>query len=184
MSFDSAIQVVEALSLAERGAVLDALLDAQPELLLMVEPIARTQLSNVTEDVIAEEVEVLLMSLSMELLATRSGKVPFGYVEPTQAAWDILGEAVEPYEQSIARLLTFEMEDAAVETLLGVVSGLYRCRHAHDIEDLLLAWAVDFPDEHAAWIVRKAAERGLDIPATRLTDAAPNWFSDPEASTH
>jgi len=97
------------LESAERGAVLDELLRSQPALRKAAERIAREQLADAEHEMVAEEVESELRSLSSDELSGRAGRQRWGYVEPTEAAWQLLEERAGSYEREIERLLALGM---------------------------------------------------------------------------
>lgn len=92
------------LDSAERGGVLDELLRSQPALWTAAERIAREQLADAEHEIVAEEVESELRSLSTDELSGRAGRQRWGYVEPTEAAWELLEETAGSYEREIERL--------------------------------------------------------------------------------
>jgi hypothetical protein len=51
-----------------------------------------------------------------------------GYVDPGQAADEILDEALQPFLDDPARRGELGMMPAAVELAVGILQGLYRCR--------------------------------------------------------
>jgi hypothetical protein len=163
-----------ALDSAEKGAVLEELLRSKPTLRTVAERIAREQLADAEHEAVAEEVESELRSLSSDELSGRAGRQRWGYVEPTEAAWQLLEETAGSYEREIERLLALGMIGSAVETALGLIAGLYRCEGCED-GDLLLSWAPDFPLEHAAWKVDKLAKAGVEIPPELLAGLVPEW---------
>ena len=163
-----------ALDAAEKGAVLEELLRSQPALRTAAERIAREQLANTEHEMVAKEVEFELRSLSSDELNGRAGRQRWGYVEPTEAAWQLLEEAAGSYEREIERLLVLGMIGSAVETALGLIAGLYRCEGCKD-GDLLLSWAPDFPVEQAGGVVDKLVKVGIEIPTGLLADIAPEW---------
>jgi len=163
-----------ALDSAERGAVLDELLRSQPALQKAAERITREQLADTEHEMVAEEVESALRSLSSDELSGRAGRQRRGYVEPTEAAWQLLEETAGSYEHEIERLLALGMIGPAIETALGLIAGLYRCERCED-GDLLLSWVPDFPLEHAVWKVDKLAKAGVEIPPELLAGLAPEW---------
>lgn len=166
------------LGASELGAVLDGLLRARPELRPEAELIARGQLADTSQEAVAEELEWKLRSLSSAELHGHADRQRWGYVEPTEAAWDLLSESVEPYHREIERLRALGIITAAIETALGVVDALYRCRGRHDSE-LLLSWAPDFPVEEACSVVDGLAKAGIAVPPDRFDDAAPEWADAP-----
>lgn len=165
---------LNALRASEKSAVLDELLKSSPGLIDAAEQFARELLRETSAEAIAAEVEWALGTLSSDELNGRAGRQRWGYVDPTEAAWEILGEAVEPYSRDIARLVDLGLSDAATETALGVVAGLYRCRRCDDGE-LLLSWAPDFADDHVDGVMDQLVKAGLDVPGERLAEVAPDW---------
>ena len=106
-------------------------------------------------------------------------------MEPTEAAWELIEEAVMPLIEDIQRRLDAGQPDAALATCAGVVLGLYRVRH--DAGDGCLGWAPDAAAEMAGEAVcalrkamRKArvpklAGQSCDVLPPVLHDAAPEW---------
>lgn len=154
--------------------MLDALLGRHAELREEAEKIARGILVDVDPDAVADGVEWDLRALSIDELNGRAGRQRGGYVEPTDAAWELLGEAVEPHSREVERLLTLGLAEPAVDTALGVMAGLYRCRGCED-SDLLLAWAPDFPAEEAAAVLKRLTDSGCEVPPESLANAVPDW---------
>ncbi len=115
-----------------------------------------------------------LRSLSADELNGRAGRQRWGYVDPTEAAWELLGEAVEAYDRELVRLIALGMTGPATETALGVIAGLYRCRGCDDGE-LLLSWAPDFPLDQATGVAGELVKARLVVPPERFADAAPEW---------
>lgn len=154
--------------------MLEALLRARPELRPEAERIAREQLADTNRETVAEELEWTLRSLSSAELHGRAGRQRWGYVEPTEAAWELLRESVETYDREIERLRALGMTGAAIETALGVLAGLYRCRGCDDSESLL-SWAPDFPVEAAGSVTDALAKAGIEVPPESVADAAQEW---------
>lgn len=168
--------VVAALGAAEKAALLDELLRANPHLRDDAERLARTLLADVDADGVAEEIAWTLRSIPAEALASRAGRQRGrGYVEPTEAAWEILDETLRPSRDDIARLAELGMADAARATGAGVLRGLYECRGVTD-GDLLLSWAADFPLDEADSTLAQLRERGLAPSHDDLSVLAPAWM--------
>ena len=94
------------------------------------------------------------------MLNARAGSQEWGYVEPSEAAWEILEETVEPYLDDLKRHLELGLEAEALEICKGLVLGCYRLseREGGDV----LGWAPDFPAE--------AAGNALEIWSTGADD--------------
>ncbi|MHB1974636.1 MAG: hypothetical protein ACYCR4_10205 [Acidimicrobiales bacterium] len=164
------------------AAILEELLRRHPELRAEVERIACERLATTDEEAVADEIESELGCLAINELNGRAGRQRGGYVEPTDAAWELLEEAVAAYDHEVDRLVELGMIEAATATALGVISGLYRCRDCADGE-LLLSWAPDFPLEHASGVVRDLAKAGVEFPHELLAAAAPEWVNPLASAT-
>ncbi len=162
------------LGAVELAGILEQLLRSRPELRAEAELIAREQLAGADLEAVAEEVEGALRSLTSDELNGRAGRQRWGYVEPTEAAWELLEETVAARDREVGRLLELGMIAAAIDTALGVIAGLYRCQGCDDGE-LLLSWAPDFPLEHAASVVDDLAKAGIELPTELVADIAPEW---------
>lgn len=154
--------------------MLGLLLRSTPRVATDAERIARELLADTSIETVAEEVEWGLRAREADELQGRAGRQRYGYVEPTEAAWEILGEALDPYLKDVERLLLLRMRNAAQDTALGIVAGLYRCRDVEDPE-LLLSWALDLPADHADEPLRMLREAGIKVPEGELQELAPEW---------
>ena len=127
----------------------------------------------------ADEVEQAVLDLDVDELDTRAGPTRWGYVEPADAAEELLGEAVDPFLEEMKRHIELGFEAAAAETCAGIVLGLYRCRGKGS--DRLLGWAEDFPADTAsqavATLTRESATkhgRSWRLPDA-IVDQVPEW---------
>ena len=159
--------------------MLRSLLDRHPELVAEAEEIARATVTDVDADAVAEDVEQAVLALDLDDLDSRAGRHSWGYVEPTEAAGELLEEAADPFLEEMKRHIELGFEAAATATCAGIVLGLYRCRGKNS--DQVLGWAEDFPEETAGHAVatlarESAAKHGR---TWRLPDAiagrVPEW---------
>jgi hypothetical protein len=176
---------LDRLSGDEAATVLRLLLKRHPELAKEISALAGSVIGEVSIEEIADTVEDEVRSLDLEDLNSRAGRHAYGYVEPTQAAWDLVEETVMPFLEDIKRRAEAGQQAAALNTCVGVVLGLYRLRNNDN--DPFLGWAVDSPDEMAGEAVvtlcktlRKAkpARDGPTAPAglpAIFRETAPEW---------
>ena len=124
---------LEALSAAEKAAVLDELLAARPDLREPAEAYAaRVMPATAGRSAVAGGVEDALQGLGIEELNTRAGYRPGrGYVHPGEAADEILDEALQPVLDDLQRRAGLGTRSAAVELAAGILPGLYNCRHGN-----------------------------------------------------
>src|SRR5207253_468947 len=120
------------------GDVLRSLLERHPELVPEVEEIARATVTDVDANVVAEDVEQAVLDLDIDDLNARAGRKSWGYVEPGDAAWELLEEAIDPFLAEMKRHIELGFEAAATATCAGIVLGLYQCRDKST--DRLLGW--------------------------------------------
>ena len=102
-----------------------------------------------------EDVEQVVLGLDLDDLNSRAGRHRWGHVEPTEAAWELLEEAVDPFLKEMKRHIDLGFEATATATCAGIVFGLYRCRGKNS--DQVLGWAEDFPAETAGHAVATLA---------------------------
>jgi hypothetical protein len=139
--------LLDGLQPGEAALVLRRLLAGHPELLSEAEAISRSTLGDLSFESIAGEVEDSIRAMDLDDLNGRAGRHSWGYTEPTEAAWELLEEAVEPFVEDMKRHLGLGLDEDALEICKGIVLGLYHCRDARG--DEFLGWAEDFPSEAA-----------------------------------
>ncbi|GGJ53085.1 hypothetical protein [Streptomyces brasiliensis] len=171
-----------ALSAAERGSVLDALLAARPELLPEAQRLALTLLtpagtpgnspaathrvlSALREDT-AADVRSALLALDIDDLHTgyRPG---FGYVEPHDAAGRLVEDALRPYQDDVTRRLGLGLTDAARAIALGVLDGLHSCEGSYDGDQVLCYAGEDLAATYGWGLREQFRKAGAPLPDTR-----------------
>jgi hypothetical protein len=177
----SAGAILDQLAGEEAKTVLRQFLEKHPELCPEAENIAMALLSSPSAEDIATEVSDALMDVGLDALHGRAGKHSWGYVEPGEAAVELLEEAINERVEDMKRHLELDMVPAAQTVCAGIVAGLYACRKTNS--DGALGWAPDFPAEHAGFVVQEllqlsrykltSTERNEYI--QRLADGAPEW---------
>ena len=180
--------VVDALDGAEAKQLLATLLDAYPELLTEVADLAEAELGAVTAEDLAEEVAFALEGLSVEDIWERAGTQPDGsYLEPTEAAWEVVEEAVAPFIADLTRRVELGRRAEATALCQGVLLGLYSISHGEG--EFLEGHASDTLEAAAASAVEAwktgsrdragSGVRARELAAMRrfLSDALPDWES-------
>jgi len=103
---------------------LDVVLEAHPELVGEAESEARRLLSAITVDDVAADVSSTLRVIRVEELAARAGRVRGpGYVHETDAAWELMQEAVEPFLADMRRRASLGMSGPAAVLATGIVAA-------------------------------------------------------------
>lgn len=172
-------RVLDGLTDAEAQAVLRLLLERHPALVAEAETLAAKVASGVDRDVVADSVEAEAGLLGLDDLGARSGRQAFGYVEPGEAAWELLQEVVQGPQDDIVRLATMGLEDGARATCEGVLLGLYRLDKQAEHE--VIVYAEDFPAEAFAdtlerWLKADGPMKGKRALAEDFVDRQiPEW---------
>jgi hypothetical protein len=167
------------LTAEEAAEVLRILLQRHPKLEAEAEEIARVTVTEIDAEDIAADVEYAVLALDYDDLNPRAGRHSWGYVEPNEAAWELLEEALEPFLDEMKRHIELGFEPAARATCAGILLGLYRCRGKDDAD--VLRWAPDFLRETAGRAVEMLGEESAarHRRAWRLADAVldevPEW---------
>jgi hypothetical protein len=119
-----------------------------------------------------------LSALQLRDLADRAGpQWGGGYVEPHEAAHDLLAEAVQPYLDDLDRRALIGARDAATEIELGLLLGLYSWRDEDDNDRLLThAGMPDAVDDLASRVRAVMRKSGLTIPEGWLAQECPDWL--------
>jgi hypothetical protein len=173
--------VLEHLKAEEAQDVLRRLIASHPDLGAEAEAIARSNLAEATFGTIADEVHKAVCALDLSDLNGRAGQHEWGYVEPTEAAWEILEETVKPFVEDMKRRIELGLETDALEICKGVVLGLHRVQH--DKGDGLIEWAPDFPaeaagDAIATWLAGSGPRKAARVGPRRNRPAFPREFAD------
>jgi len=165
---------LDALSATEKAAVLDGLLAARPDLREPAEAHAAQLIQEAELAAVADDVESALRWLDINELNTRAGHRPgVGYVDPAEAADEILDEALQPFLDDLHRRVGLGMGSAAKEVAAGILLGLYKCREGGS--ETLLEYAPDYATERASVVVSDCAKLGIELPAAELLDLMPGW---------
>lgn len=158
---------LDSCSATEWALILARLLDDDPALRKRAENAAWRMLASVDIAAITDLVVEAILELDTEDLANRAGPHRHGYVEPTDAAWQLLEEAIEPWIDDLRRRACLGLHQAATDLATALVQGLEIAdERADGIEDCLLRqWAPDFPLEAASWVERElnGDHRGLEF---------------------
>ena len=165
---------LDTLSAAEKATVLDELLAARPDLREPAEAYAVQLLTDADRSAVADDVEDALQGRDIEELNTRAGHRPGrGYVHPAEAASEMLDEALQPFLDDLHRRADLGIGSAAVELAVGILLGLYNCRHGNS--ETLLDYSRDYAAERASRVVSDCAKLGIELPAVELLDRMPEW---------
>ena len=166
--------VLASLTLGEKGELLDQVLAAAPELREQVEELAQRRLADEDRDAVAADVEWAMGAHDIDELNGRAGyHSGRGYVDPGEAADEILDEALQPFLDDLARRAKLGLASAATKMAVGVLCGLYACRDASSGA----CWTTPptmRSSGPAIWLT-SARSSTWRLPVNDLVDLVPEW---------
>ena len=65
--------------------------------------IASDLLNDISVEAVSKEVTDMILGVGLEVLGKRAGKQPWGYVEPGEAAWEVLEESIEGIQKEMEK---------------------------------------------------------------------------------
>ena len=105
----------------EAQIVLKDLLSSRPDLISDARRAANALLATVSFADVAADVFDALQALDLDDLDAGPG--PGGYVEPSEAAWNVIEKVVTPYFYYLERRVKLRHEDEALEVCKGTASS-------------------------------------------------------------
>ncbi|HTV98250.1 MAG TPA: hypothetical protein VMA54_21020 [Steroidobacteraceae bacterium] len=138
--------VLESITGDDALAILKSLAARNRSLAREIEELAKARFSPAEMDVIAANVVMELESLDVEEVWDRSGSNRDEYVEPSEAAWEMFEEALQPFRDEVARFQRLSMFREADLACRGILKGIYDFNA--ESSSKLKEWAVDAPGEY------------------------------------
>jgi hypothetical protein len=151
-------EVINQLSPADALAVLKALSREDKSIADRAAEIAIERLSVVDPEAVAFELYDELSLLEVEEIWERAGSTRHGYIEPGEAADQMIDEIVEPRLEELKRLHALGMKAQANRLCMGLLLGLYRFERESTSE--FKDWAPDAPSSFA-WTVLDVWKEGM-----------------------
>lgn len=140
---NAGINIFDAISADDAYQILQRLANENPVVAKRIEEIAEVSLRGVDIEDVADDVYYDLNSLEVEDVWDNSGSTRDGYVDPTEYAWEMFEEALEPYMEDIKKYQKLSMSVEAKNCCMGILKGIYKfdTESTSEYKD----WAVDAP---------------------------------------
>lgn len=127
---------------AEDGkAALISFAARHPECVAEIEEIVQESVGRTSFEDVADEVVAEIELLEASEIGTHSGPRPWGYIDPSEGATEMVEEAIAPFVATVQRHAEMGLHEAALEGCRGVLLGLYRAERDKVTE--LLDWIPD-----------------------------------------
>ena len=118
-----------------------------------IEQIALEYLEDVDIEDIAFEVYYALDHIEVEEVWDRSGNTRDGYVDPTEMAWQIFEDALDPFCEELRKCQRLLLYAEAKKHCLGILDGIYKFEKESPSE--YKDWAVDAPREYFKQVLKE-----------------------------
>jgi len=128
--------------------------------------LAEAALQKVDADEIANDVFCELNMLDVQDIGKNSGKTRYGYVEPSEAAYAMAEDAVEPFVRDISKYRELGMKKEEKETCRGLIRGLMRYENSGSNE--FKDWIPDSIMEIAESIIDEYGEHNTESDMTSI----------------
>ena len=128
--------LLDTLSADQAQSVLMRLVRGDPDLAARARAIARDLLKAIDSEGIADAVCTALSALKIEDVWETSGRTRHGYIYPSERAWEMLDEALEPHKREMMTYLRRGMPEESRMYCSGILLGLRRFQY-HSRSDLL-----------------------------------------------
>jgi hypothetical protein len=144
---------IQSLSVDEAARVLKDMLDNDAKLLKTVYETAIKIAGDVDTDTIMNKVFNSLDNLDMDDLSGRAGRTRYGYTEPSDAAWELFEEALDPFIYEMKKNHQRGLSVIAKIYCIGIIKGLweYDRGSSSDLSD----WLEDAPGEYIDTVVNE-----------------------------
>jgi hypothetical protein len=144
-------EIIDQLSPVDALVILKALAREDDQLAIRIAEKATLYLSNVDPEEVALVLYDQLNWLEVEEVWDRAGPKRHGYVDPAEAANEMIEEVIEPFLQELRKYQKLEMRAQANQMCMGLVLGLYRFES--ESKSTFKDWAADAPAEFAGVVI-------------------------------
>ncbi len=153
----NAHEIIDRLSPEDAMAVLKTLARSDEALAACIAEIATAHLSQVDLEEVAFALYEELNALEVEDVWDRAGPKRHGYIDPGEAADEMVDEVITPCLEELKKYRALGMNAEANRMCMGLLLGLYKFEHESTSE--FKDWAVDAPSGFA-WVVIDAWKAG------------------------
>jgi len=170
--------IMDKITADDAHYVLGVLIKEDAQLAERVEKIVRSRMSNVDRETVAQDVLSCLDELEAEDIWDRSGNTKGGYVDPSEAAFLVVDDALDPFDDQLRQYMKMSMWNDAKDYCLGFLLGIYRFVKGES--SLFKEHAVDVPEQYSSWIEEEWKKKCKDAKvledfADEYAELFPDW---------
>lgn len=149
--------IIDQINEKEAYIFLKRLAEEDEDVKKRIEKIALDYWSEVEVSEIEGQVFFELESIQVEELWNRSGKKRYGYVEPSEEAWEMFREGLEPFIRQMRKYQNLSMHEEAKKYCLGILKGIYKFGKEEPTQ--FAEWATDAPYNYFEVVFDKWKEK-------------------------
>ena len=138
--------IFDEISADDALAILRLLAKEDTKIARRIEQIAIEYLRDVDIEDIASQVYFERDSIEVEEVWERSGRTRNGYVEPTEMAFQMFEDALDPFIEEMKKYQRLTMFVEAKKYCIGILKGI--CEFENESTSEYKDWAVDAPAEY------------------------------------
>ncbi|WP_020586082.1 hypothetical protein [Desulfobacter curvatus] len=143
--------------------------------------IAENIIKDVDYELVSDDVFWALDTIDVHELWNSSGSTVDGYISTDEMAYEMISNAIEPFQKEIFRFIDMGMTQEAKLYCMGVLKGIYM--YESDSNSEFKDWAVDIPGECFRSILHKWEKRSKkksDMKAMNefLMRECSNWIEE------
>ena len=174
-------QIIERLSPTDASSILQVLAASDEALAARITAMALARLSPVDVEEVAAALYDELEALKVEEVWDRTGRTRDGYVEPSEAADQLVEAALAPFLQDLARYQTLGLRAEANRMCEGLLLGFYQFQH--ESTSKFKNWAPDAPIIFAeavvdAWKVGSPTKSDIKALKAFVSEELGGWGAD------
>jgi hypothetical protein len=128
---------------------------------------AKNIVAGIDRNTVSSSVMFDLSLIDLDAVYSRSGRTPYGYRYPGEAADEIIEEILYPYQNDVDNYVKLGFFTAAKECVLGMILAMYRLEE-ENVSDIVEV-SPDAPEEFASSI---ASEWQKKLPGMRFLRAS------------
>lgn len=178
MSSKKAHHLLDNLTPEQAKTVLKRVCEKRDQLIETIREEVLSLLNEVEVETVANEVQAVLASIDREAIGERSGQVEYGYVEPAEAAHELLHERMKPFRNQLERFQALDLNEPEDQYLRGVLIGLYRSRSGMEVTDVLAEQPSELSSSLLSdWEVHVSREQRKETMYEFLVEHCSDWES-------
>jgi len=171
-------EIIDHLSFTDAVSILRTLADSDEALARRIVEMALVRLHGVDPEEVAAVLYDQLDALEVEEVWDRAGETRHGYVEPGEAADQMVEEVLEPSLEELGKYQKLGMNAEANKMCMGLLLGLRRFEHESTSE--FKDWAPDAPIVFAeavvdAWKVGSPSQADVAVVRAFVEDELEGW---------